>query len=68
MHKRRMIESIVPVAIALKNQLAACRHKHLTLVFEYIRILLADYKNDLDEVCKEKECRVRFEVCADIGS
>ena len=48
--KKNVIENIVPIIIALKHKLAAAKSPLLQDLFKYLRKLMDDYKNEVQDI------------------
>ena len=48
--KKNVIENIIPIIIALKHKLEAARSPLMHELFNYLRKLMDDYKNEVTEI------------------
>lgn len=53
MVKRNVIENIVPIVVALKRKLAACKSPLMGKLMQFLRELMKDYKNEIEEILAE---------------
>ena len=48
--KKNVMENVVPIIIGLKHKLEECQSPLLKELFEYLRILMEDYKNEVSDI------------------
>lgn len=52
-HKKEIIETIVPICCKLKKKLVAEKKKLLCLLYKFVRDLVKEYKDEMTEIFKE---------------
>jgi hypothetical protein len=49
-YKKGVVECILPTVLGLRHMMRMKRHRLLSRVISYLRVLMTNFKNELDEV------------------